>query len=92
MTYMILTEECIDCRLCIPECPDGGITRDEETGKYSIDKNSCTECIEVGYSQCANVCPVDCIVIDSNHPETRETLLQKVEKNKKNIKSMFHND
>lgn len=87
MTYMVLTRECIDCHLCIPECPDGGISRNEETKEYSIDKNSCTECIEIGYSQCANVCPVDCIVIDLNHPETRESRLMKLEKNKINRKN-----
>lgn len=82
MTYKIITEECIDCHLCIPTCPDGGISRDELTEKYTIDKNSCTECIEIGYSQCANICPVDCIVIDEDYPETKESLLKKVEINK----------
>lgn len=82
MTYMIVIKECIDCHLCIPECPDGGISRDEKTKEYTIDKNSCTECIEIGYSQCANICPVDCIMIDKNYPETKESLLIKVNNNK----------
>lgn len=82
MTYKIITSECIDCHLCIPECPDGGISREEEIKQYSIDKNSCTECIEIGYSQCANICPVDCIVIDMSYPENKEMLLNKLEQNK----------
>ena len=82
MTYKIITEECIDCRLCIPECPDGGISRNEETGLYYIDKTACTECIEIGFSQCANICPVDCIIIDKEYTETKESLLQKLENNK----------
>lgn len=82
MSYIIIKEDCIDCRLCVPECPDQGISRNEETGEYLVDKNSCTECIELKHSQCADICPVDCIVIDKNNPETKEELLEKLNKNK----------
>jgi formate hydrogenlyase subunit 6/NADH:ubiquinone oxidoreductase subunit I len=28
-------------------------------------------------SQCVDVCPVDCIILDPNHPETKEELNRK---------------
>ena len=31
--------------------------------------------------QCQQVCPVDCILIDEEHPETHEELMAKYEKN-----------
>ena len=86
MSYLILKEECIDCRLCIPECPDKGISRNEVTAEYTIDKDSCTECIELQYSQCADICPVDCIIIDKNNLETKEQLILKLNKNKEKRK------
>ena len=48
MTFIIDNELCIDCRLCINECPDKGISyqQTEETVIYGIEQNKCTECIE----------------------------------------------
>jgi len=66
VAYMI-TEECILCGACEPECPNEAITEGEEV--YVIDPEKCKEC--VGYfdeSQCALVCPVDCRVPDPDHP------------------------
>jgi ferredoxin len=43
-----------------------------------IDPRLCTEC--VGHhetSQCVEVCPVDCIILDQDNVETREELYQK---------------
>ncbi|MDD5362891.1 MAG: 4Fe-4S dicluster domain-containing protein [Ignavibacteria bacterium] len=45
---------------------------------YYIVPDKCTECY--GYydePQCKAVCPVDCIVIDPNHVESKEDLVKK---------------
>lgn len=72
MAYMI-TEECINCGACEPECPNQAIKAGDDI--YVIDPEKCTEC--VGYydePQCASVCPVDCCVPDPDHEETKEEL------------------
>ena len=71
-----ITEECINCDVCEPECPNGAIAQGEEI--YVIDPGLCTECVgHFATSQCTDVCPVDCIIADSDHRETREQLQQK---------------
>jgi ferredoxin len=78
MAYKI-TEECINCGACEPECPNQAITAGDEI--YVIDPEKCTEC--VGHhdsSQCAAVCPVDCCVPDPDHKESREELMAKFHK------------
>lgn len=84
MSYIIDKEMCIDCRLCVPECPDGGISITEFLDKpyeYEIDGDKCTECIEHNKkSKCLDVCPVDCIVIGK--VETDEVLWKRVEQNR----------
>ena len=78
MAYKI-TEECINCGACEPECPNQAITASDEI--YVIDPEKCTEC--VGHhdsSQCAAVCPVDCCVPDPDHKESREELMAKFHK------------
>jgi ferredoxin len=78
MAYKI-TEECINCGACEPECPNQAITAGDEI--YLIETEKCTEC--VGHhdsSQCAAVCPVDCCVPDPDHKETREELMAKFHK------------
>jgi ferredoxin len=51
MAYVI-TDECIACGACIPECPEGAIS---EGDIYIIDPELCDDC-----GSCAEVCPVDC--------------------------------
>jgi ferredoxin len=78
MAYKI-TDECINCGACEPECPNQAITAGDDI--YIIDPEKCTEC--VGHhdsSQCAAVCPVDCCVADPDHKETREELMAKFHK------------
>lgn len=78
MAYMI-TEECIACGACEPECPNEAITEGDEI--YVIDPEKCTEC--VGFydeSQCVAVCPVDACVPDPDHEETQEELQAKYER------------
>ncbi len=75
MAYKI-TEECINCAACEPECPNEAISAGDEI--YIIDPSKCTECVgHFDESQCAAVCPVDCCVPDEDHKETREELMDK---------------
>jgi len=72
----LITEECISCGACEPECPNEAIS--EGDAVYVVDFGKCTEC--VGYfdeQQCASVCPVDACIPDPNHRESREELLAK---------------
>ena len=73
-----ITEQCINCDVCEPECPNEAIYEGEL--HYLIDAKKCTEC--VGWyeeAQCVEVCPVDCIPKDPEHVETQEELLAKKE-------------
>ena len=72
-----ITDECINCDVCEPECPNEAIFQGEEI--YEIDPSKCTECVgHYETSQCTEVCPVDCIPVD--FVETREELLRKYHK------------
>lgn len=73
---LLITDECINCDVCEPECPNNAISQGEEY--YQIDAALCTECVgHYETSQCVEVCPVDCIPLDPKHLETREELLAK---------------
>jgi ferredoxin len=85
----LITEECINCGACEPECPNtaiyeggapwelnGATTPAIKQDIYYIAPDKCTEC--VGFfdqEQCAAVCPVDCCIPDPNIPETEEVLI-----------------
>mgnify|MGYP003507149730 FL=1 len=76
---LLITEECINCDVCEPECPNGAITQGEEI--FTIDPALCTECVgHFTNSQCIEVCPVDCIPKDPNHVESEDALWVKYEK------------
>lgn len=78
MAYKI-TDECISCGACEPECPNKAISEGDTT--YVIDSNKCTECVgSHASSQCAEVCPVDSCVPDPTHQESKEKLLEKWKK------------
>jgi ferredoxin len=73
-----ITDQCINCDVCEPECPNDAIAMGEEF--YRIDPLRCTECVgHFDRPQCCEVCPVDCIPLDPDHAETREQLLVKFE-------------
>lgn len=73
---LMITDECINCDVCEPECPNGAITMGEEI--YQINPDLCTECVgHFETSQCVDVCPVDCIIPDPNHAESKEELQRK---------------
>lgn len=66
---IMITDECISCHACEPECPNGAISLGDE--HYVIDPMLCTECVGFsGSPQCAYVCPIDVCLDD---PERRET-------------------
>ena len=73
-----ITDQCINCDVCEPECPNGAISMGPEI--YVIDPRKCTECVgHFDKPQCQVVCPVDCIPLDPEHAETRAELLVKYE-------------
>lgn len=58
---MKITDECISCGACLPECPTNSIT--EGNPVYVIDANTCVECVGHADSpQCVAVCPNESIV------------------------------
>ncbi len=75
---LFITDECINCDVCEPECPNSAITQGEEI--YEIDPALCTECVgHFDTPQCVEVCPVDCIPKDPDNEETPEQLQRKYE-------------
>ncbi|HWP94890.1 MAG TPA: YfhL family 4Fe-4S dicluster ferredoxin [Gammaproteobacteria bacterium] len=71
-----ITDECINCDVCEPVCPNHAISQGPEI--YVIDPARCTECVgHFDKPQCQQVCPVDCIPLDPEHVETREQLYEK---------------
>jgi len=76
---LMITDVCINCDVCEPECPNGAIYQGEEI--YEIDPGLCTECVgHFDTPQCVEVCPVDCIPLDPEHVESREQLESKYER------------
>ena len=72
----MITEECINCGACEPECPNEAITQQDDL--YVIDPILCTECVGFhDYEACAAVCPVDCCVTDPNNVEPEDVLIQR---------------
>ncbi len=76
MAYKI-TDECISCGACEPECSNNAISEGETI--YVIDADKCTECVGSHESpQCVEICPIDnCCIPDPDHVESREQLLEK---------------
>ena len=74
-----ITDECISCGACEPECPNQAIEAGDEI--YEIDPDKCTECVgHFDEQQCAAVCPTDACITDPDHVETREELEAKSRK------------
>lgn len=70
---LLITDECINCDVCEPECPNGAISMGEEI--YEIDPLKCTECVgHFDEPQCQQVCPVNCIPFDPHWRESKEQL------------------
>ena len=76
---LMITDECINCDVCEPECPNDAISLGAEI--YEIDPAKCTECVgHFETSQCVEVCPVECIPLNPAHVESREQLQAKYER------------
>jgi ferredoxin len=75
----IITEECINCGACEPDCPNQAISAGEE--RYVINPEKCTECVgHFDTQQCAAVCPVDACVKDPDRKESKDELMSRFHK------------
>jgi ferredoxin len=73
---LMITDACINCDVCEPECPNSAIAPGEDY--YVIDPARCTECVgHFDMPQCVEVCPVDCIPLNPGAVETRVQLQEK---------------
>lgn len=73
---LLITDECINCDVCEPQCPNEAIYMGVDF--YEIDPAKCTEC--VGHHdepQCQVVCPVECIEINPQWKESQDMLMAK---------------
>ena len=71
-----ITDECINCDVCEPACPNQAISMGPEI--YVIDPARCTECVgHFDEPQCVSLCPVDCIPLDLEHVESADDLKDK---------------
>ena len=69
-----ITEECINCGACEPECPNEAISEGDST--YVINPKLCSECVGFfDHEACQAVCPVECCVPDPSNTETEAVLL-----------------
>ena len=76
---LYITDVCINCDVCEPECPNDAIYQGEFI--FEIEASKCTECVgHFKKEQCVIVCPVDCILVDEQLNETRPQLQTKYEK------------
>src|SRR5512138_3640385 len=75
----MITEDCINCGACEPECPNDAISEGGDV--YKIDSTLCTECVGFhGSEACQAVCPVECCIPNPEVRETEEVLLARAVK------------
>jgi len=73
---LMITDECINCDVCEPECPNQAISMGEEN--YEIAPDKCTECVgHFDEPQCVQVCPVACIPVNPDRVEGQDQLWAK---------------
>ncbi len=73
---LMITDECINCDVCEPECPNQAISMGDEF--YVIAPDKCTECVgHFDEPQCVQVCPVACIPFNPDRVESKDQLWSK---------------
>lgn len=73
-----ITDQCINCDVCEPVCPNAAISLGVEI--YEIAPSRCTECVgHYDVPQCVEVCPVECIILDPQHADSPEQLQARFE-------------
>ncbi|KPZ53796.1 MULTISPECIES: YfhL family 4Fe-4S dicluster ferredoxin [Pseudoalteromonas] len=73
---LLISDKCINCDVCVDECPNSAIFMGEEI--YQIDPSKCTECVgHYDKPTCVIVCPIKCIKSDPLNKESLEQLAQK---------------
>ncbi|QHJ00644.1 YfhL family 4Fe-4S dicluster ferredoxin [Xylophilus rhododendri] len=73
---LMITDECINCDVCEPECPNDAISAGETI--YVIDPQRCTECVgHFDEPQCVQICPVACIPGNPEFVEDQGSLFAK---------------
>jgi ferredoxin len=73
---LMITDECINCDVCEPECPNDAIYMGPSI--YIIEPDKCTECVgHYETPQCRQVCPVDCIPLNPEYVESQDQLMNK---------------
>lgn len=76
---LMITDECINCDVCEPVCPNEAISQGPEI--YVIHSQLCTECVgHFEQPQCVEVCPINCIPLDPDVVETKAELLEKYQR------------
>ncbi|MBC3863575.1 YfhL family 4Fe-4S dicluster ferredoxin [Undibacterium jejuense] len=76
---LMITDDCINCDVCEPECPNDAIFMGPEI--YEIDPHKCTECVgHYDEPQCKQVCPVNCIPFNPEWRESNAELKAKYER------------
>lgn len=71
-----ITDACINCDMCLPECPNEAIFEGQKV--YEINVARCTECVGFyEYQTCMAVCPIDCIEVHPEHIESKAVLEEK---------------
>ena len=84
---LLITDECINCDVCEPECPNDAIYMGLEI--YEIDPSKCTECVgHFDEPQCQQFFPVECIHFNPAWRESKEELQAKYERLQAELKAV----
>ena len=72
----LITDDCINCGACEPECPNDAIYAGDLI--YAIEPALCTECVGFNSREaCQSVCPVACCLPDPARVESEKVLLER---------------
>ena len=72
-----ITQDCINCGACEPECPNQAISEGDEIDV--INPELCTECVGFyDHEACQAVCPVECCLPNPEIVESEEILIARL--------------